>query len=312
MTILREELNEMSGTGKIMLDQGLILVPYRPRSKAPMWLAPNRPGWSGNSEDLHRRADVTDLEIWNKWVEFAPSLNIAVMSVAQVDADSPDAVALAGELGVSSEDAVWIIATRRGWRAIYRPPASVQVWNLIKAGGVDMDLLVNSPAVIPPSVHPKGHLYKWAQGHSPVDIAFADLAEPPQLLQQWWSNRCHQTERWQEQDNKPLMQPKGFLEAIRGTLQANAIKSIRENANGEALTNCPWPERHKRGDRNGSFSVNFRKQVFNCHVCQVGGSFQTLADLLGIPVDTVERRPKGRVRSISFDDPARGADSLEH
>ena len=271
-----------------------------------MWLAPNRPGWTSFPDDLHRRAEVTDLDTWNAWVKFAPKLNVAVMTVAQVDADSQEALALARELGVSSKDAVWIISTRRGWRAIYQPPKSVQIWNLIKAGDIDLDLLLNSPAVIPPSVHPKGHLYKWAPGHSPFDIAFADLAEPPQFLQEWWSNRCHQTERWQGNDSKPLTQPKGFVDAVRATLQANALKQIRENAHGDALTNCPWPDRHKRGDRGESFSVNFKMQVFNCFGCQISGSLRTLAVQLGIPVDTVERRPQGRVRVKSYDQQQNG------
>ncbi len=301
MTQLLETVVERKNTGKLLLDQGLTMVPYRFQSKAPQYLAPGHPGWTGNQDDLHTRAEVNDVATWNEWVDFAPNLNVAIMTVAQVDADSPEAIALAAELGVSRNEANWIIQTRRGWRALYQPPTTVQVWNVIKAGEVDLDLLINSPAVVPPSVHPKGHLYRWAPEHSPADISFEDLAEPPQLLQEWWSNRCHQTERWQNTDNKPLMQPRGFVEAIRGSLQANALKPIRENAKGEALTNCPWPENHKRGDRSGSFSVNFNMQVFNCHVCNVGGSFRTLAEQLRIPVDTVERRPGGRVRVNSYD-----------
>ena len=166
------------------MDQGLVVVPYT----APA----GRGGRAGKvplSDGVGGRAECRTLEELEHYLDRVPTLNLAILGVAQVDADSSEAITRAAQLGVTSDARCWIIRTRRGWRAIYRPP-DCELTNQVKAGDVDLDLLVNSPAIVPPSVHPSGAPYHWAPGHSPADIPFADLETPPQLLLEWWELLC--------------------------------------------------------------------------------------------------------------------------
>lgn len=257
--------------------QGLVVVPYTsPRSRR------RKAGKVPLRSDAGGRAECHALEEFERYLDRVPALNMAILGVAQVDADSPEAVARAAQLGVSSDARCWIIRTRRGWRAIYRPPGR-ELTNRVKAGDVDLDLLINSPALVPPSIHPSGAPYCWAPGHSPTDIPFADLEIPPPLVLQWWELLCRPPARlgYTVGENN-----RGLVDTILGVVAARSRKSTLPSPGptGWISTNCPFPEAHKHGDREPSFSVHAEHAGWICFAGCGSGSGRQLAERLGIPV----------------------------
>ena len=259
------------------MDQGLVVVPYTaPRG------AGRRAGKVPLSDGAGGRAECRTLEEFEHYLGRVPTLNMAILGVAQVDADSPEAIARAAQLGVTSDARCWIIRTRRGWRAIYRPPGR-ELTNQVKAGDVDLDLLVNSPALVPPSIHPSGAPYRWAPGHSPADIPFADLEIPPPFLVEWWEFLCRPPARrgYTVGENN-----RGLVDTILGVVAARSGKGTLPSPgpSGWISTNCPFPEAHKHGDRERSFSIHVEHGGWICFAGCGSGSGRQLAERLGIPV----------------------------
>ncbi len=286
--------SELAETVQMLFDQGLTIVPYTTPSKyndragkIPMVWQPEHPV----SRDLvGRRADCTNLEQLNLFRHRTPNLNIAILPVIQVDADSPVASITARELGVSSGAAVWIIRTRRGHRAIYRPdPDRPDLRNAVKARGVDLDLLINSPALVPPSVHPSGFHYRWIEGHSPFDVRFNELDTPPAVLLDWWENTS-KPRREIPSSGTPI-HGIGFIATLRGIVEAKQARGLASpNSDGWQSGNCVFPENHRNGDRSASFSINFELAGWTCFGGCGSGTLADLAERLGIPAPVVRGR----------------------
>ena len=269
-----------------LIAQGLVVVPYtspgsrrRKAGKVPL------------SDGAGGRAECRTVEEFERYLDRVPALNMAILGVAQVDADSPEAIARAAQLGVSSDARCWIIRTRRGWRAIYRPPGR-ELTNRVKAGDVDLDLLVNSPAIVPPSIHPSGAPYRWAPGHSPAEIPFADLEEPPVLLVEWWDLLCNPPDR-------PVHAFGGVDVDLLGAVMREVGARSRKGSlpapgrSGWISTNCPFPEAHAHADRERSFSINAEHGGWICFSGCGQGSVRELARRFGIEVARAERTRRG-------------------
>jgi len=282
-----------------LIAQGLVVVPYTsPRSRR------RKAGKAPLSDGAGGRAECRTLEEFESYLDRVPALNIAILGVAQVDADSLEAIARAAQLGVSSDARCWIIRTRRGWRAIYRPPGR-ELTNRVKAGDVDLDLLVNSPAIVPPSIHPSGEPYRWAPGHSPAEIPFADLEIPPPLLVEWWEFLCRPPrssfDRFGAAD-------RDLVEAVFSEVARRSRKGALPSPGptGWISANCPFPEAHKHGDREPSFSIHAEHGGWICFSgCGKGGARQ-LAERLGIPVSARRRTRLGVTVSRRLGATARG------
>lgn len=293
-------MNERREAARLLLSQGLTVVPYtspyghsaKP-GKAPLCY------WEG--ERKGRRVECFSLDDFDPWLRRVPTLNIAVMTVIQVDADSPEAVVQAAELGVRSTGRVWIIRTRRGWRAIYRPPARFALQNCVKAGGVDLDLLINSPALVPPSVHPSGVHYLWVDGHTPKDIPFHDLDEPPTLLQDWWGNLVRPVRTTPVREELHIGD---MVSALREAVESRQLRGslASPNSDGWQSGNCVFPENHKHGDRGRSFSINFQRGGWLCYGGCGKGTLNALAERLGISAPIVQRGRRQSIRSVMVAD----------
>ena len=105
------------------------------------------------------------------------------------DVDGQTGLDLTRRLGVNSRLRIWISLTGSSRRDdphlhfFFRHPTGIRLPRRIRPSGLELDLLVDGYAIIPPSdtgFEPKGGgLYRWAPGHSPFDIPIADLDEPP-------------------------------------------------------------------------------------------------------------------------------------
>ena len=181
---------------------------------------------------------------------------------------------------------------------LYRPPGRDDLVNVIKNGDpevdplVELDLLIHSPAIIPPSVHKSGRPYCWARGHSPADIPWPELAEPPVLLLEHWANRSRPKP---PPHVRPIVQPGGFEATIRAWLVPRAKGGVLKAPNSRGWINeiyCPLPG---HSGRNAGFGVNFEAGAYNCFSRHGGGKLSDLADQFGIEAPRAWRRRRGRV-----------------
>ena len=310
-----------------LLSQGLTVVPYVPPTapipeagKRPLW--PNYPGPIPDGLTERRiLIEPGDIETLDWALSRSPHMNIAVLNVAQVDADDAESAEFAKSLGVTQEAPCWIVRTRRGYRAIYRNPERSDIWNLTKAGTCDrrrrslanleslppgtplcecdplcaheLDLLIESPAILPPSVHPSGVPYTWAPNNNPDTIPFDELGHVPPLLLEWWAN---QVKPRKGPPLRSINQPRGFIDAVIGALQDDHRRPAREKPNGwyEPFF-CPLPGNHKRGDRRPSFAINTESTWARCWSCGYSESLTELAKHLNVPYTYVRRQRSGVV-----------------
>jgi len=275
---------------------GLTIVGLTP----PTWRHPRagklplaRDGVAGSG-----RLDMTCLADLETELLRLPDMNLAVLGIVVVDTDNDAAVRLAGRLGVTSEAPIWILRSRKGWHALYRPPRRDDLVNVTKNGDheadplVELDLLIHSPAIIPPSVHKSGRLYRWAQGHSPADIPWPELAQPPVLLLEHWANISRPKA---PSHVRPVGQPRGFEAAIRAWLAPLAKRGVLKAPNSRGWVNeihCPLPG---HSGRNAGFGVNFESGAYNCFSRHGGGSLTALAERFGIEAPRAWRRRHGRI-----------------
>lgn len=273
---------------RVLIAQGLVIVPYtspRGGGQKPGKVPLRAPGGG--------RAECRTLAEVEAYLDRAPALNIAILGVAQVDADSAEAIDKVRELGVTAAARCWMVRTRRGWKALYRKP-NRKIWNqgLGVTHGLELDLLVNSPAIVPPSVHPAGTHYTWGEGHSPADIPFADLEEPPPLLVEWWDLLCNPPDRpvhtfgGVDADLLGVVMRELGARSRKGTLRA-------PGPSGWIPTSCPFPEAHAHADRDESFSVNAQHGGWICFSGCGKGSVRELARRFGIPVGSAQRTRHG-------------------
>jgi len=59
---------------------------------------------------------------------------------------------------------------------------------------------------------------------------------------------------------------------------------------GEVLIQCPWPEKHRRGDAHASCRVNPERNVFYCDPCGRGGGVVEFARALGVELRPADQR----------------------
>ena len=140
-----------------------------------------------NSDPQVRQTASVDPATVNAWWAKQPAFNVAVATgaaagVFAVDVDGPEGEAsLAaleqehGPLPVTLEQ-----KTGRGRHLFFAMPAEGDVRNSASQIGAGLDIRGSGGyVVVAPSIHPDGHQYRWAQGHSPADIR---PATPPQWL----------------------------------------------------------------------------------------------------------------------------------
>lgn len=300
-----------------LLEQGLVVVPYR----SPWAIDCKKPGKQPFSDPARHaregkwRAECHTVAEFEPFLAREPDLNIAVLGVAQVDCDDARAQAWAREYGVSRSQSAWFIRTRRGWRAVYRPPAGAEgLVDRTKAGcycqdladetqravcayhsrfpqdrgRLELDLLVVVPCIVPPSIHPSKVSYQWANGHSPSDIPFGELDEPPALVVDFWQNI---TKPKAEYPYRQFPQGHGFEAALKAALRPEMGQFKPEDKDGWIdRIHCPFPSHQ---DEDPSFSVNFRWGAWKCwSMCGTGG-LRRLAEQLNVPVPTLWRLPGG-------------------
>ena len=292
-----------------LFDQGCTLVPFTSHLETRYdWIdnAGKHPCWWPNRLSGDRRPLVRSITELNPWLEIgsrnkdgqlggsSPFINLAVMGLAQVDADDDASIEWAREYGVTSDDNVWIVKTRRAWRALYRDPEDDRLRLTTKAFGFKLDLLVNSPALVPPSIHPSGFHYQWAPGHSPTEIRFDQLSLPPVLVREKWAeiHRPKMTAR----SSAPLAQPRDLAASVEQEVERRSRTGLTApNRDGERKASCPFPENHSGGDAHPSFWLNGPKEVYLCRSSCGGGSYKELADKFGLLVPTVDRRSASRI-----------------
>ncbi len=275
---------------------GLTIVGLTP----PTWNHPRagklplaRDGVAGSG-----RLDMASLADLEAEAQRLPDMNLAVLGIAVVDTDNGAAVKLARQLGVTSDAPIWILSTSKGWHALYRPPGRDDLVNVTKNGNhkanplVELDLLIHSPAIIPPSVHKSGHRYRWALGHSPADIPWPELAQPPVLLVEHWGNIVRPKDR---PHVRPIVQPGGFEAAMRAWLESRSKRGVLKAPDAKGWIHelyCPLPG---HSGRNASFGVNFELNGYICFSRHGGGTLTRLAEVFGIEAPRAWRRRHGRV-----------------
>ncbi len=281
-------------TVEVLTLAGLVVVPCLP------WNArARRPGKAPLSDADGHRVECATVDAFRPWLRRVRTMNIAALGVAQVDADNDAAHGLARDLGVTSSASVWMIRTARGYRNLYRLPKR-RLRAVTKNGDpkaeplVELDLLVDVPAIVPPSRHPSGTWYRWVPGRSPFEISLSELVEPPPLLLDHWENLNQRGRAGGIRPGPPaLEQPVGFDSAMLTWLGTRTNgRPLREKPNGwiEGIT-CPFPELHAGGDEHPSFSINLRLGVWKCWSHGESGSLRSLAETFNI---VAPRRYRGR------------------
>lgn len=153
------------------LSRGWSVIPIQPGDK--------RPALGSWEQYQHRRATESEARRW--WAERA--YNVAVVTgqisgLIVLDVDGPKGrEALAG-LALPPTPTVM---TGKGWHYYFAYPQGARVGNAVGLlPGVDVrgD---GGYVVAPPSIHPSGRRYEWADGLSPEDVPLADC--PAWLLE---------------------------------------------------------------------------------------------------------------------------------
>lgn len=299
-----------------LIAQGLRVLPIR----GPLDTGTGNPGKHPCYDAvLEGRPLISDINEFERWltptkglIGSGPFINLAIVEgqIAQVDCDTAEALTLAQRYGVDLDGAMWTVRTARGWKFFYKNPGDPRLLNRINLGGCEchpagLDLICNSPAVCPPSIHKTGALYQWGAGHSPTAIEYRDLEEPPPGIIDRWLHDYHRP----RQARDVIPQSADLIEAVRDRLAASSRRgSLREGAGGWSSTNCPFPEHGKgRGDRGASFSVIFTGA--GGWICFAGcgkGSLGELAKRLGLNVATRSRSRAGVNVSIPVAGSRRG------
>jgi hypothetical protein len=161
------------------------VVLIRPRSKMPI-PSPANNGWLVIDDPDAVRAEV--MAATGKYG--VP--NLAVLSGRQknsplitLDVDGASGMDQARRLGVSRNDACWIERTGSGnYAAFFHAGDAPDLPRVVKAGGVDLDLITNGYQLVPPSVTKSK--YVWLEEHSPSEIPFGDLTDLPDAVIQYW------------------------------------------------------------------------------------------------------------------------------
>ncbi len=256
---------------QIFQETGLPVVLVYPRSKRPIPDPVSGTWWRITS-----------------WHEFEGALsnlgngvNLALecLGLVQVDCDSYDALKWAKSRGLASTDSNWILKTGRGWRAFYNAPAPGLFTHTDPTHETPDLLAAGHLALVPPSTHPSGFLYRWATGHSPADIPFTELSSLPiPILEAWRELKESGSSRMRRSS---MSAPPGWLaliyEAIYDHLEGIGHRLL-PGRHGGITTTCPLHE-----DRSPSFSIHPSKG-WKCFSGCGEGRLTLLAHRLGINV----------------------------
>ncbi len=153
------------------LGRGLSVIPIRPRDKRPLV------DWEPYAQERPRGPD------WNAWWKDFARCNVAVVYAGSevpdgqqlvcVDTDTPEAEAWVCEQ--SPLPATPTVKTAKGFHRYYLAPVG---YEHATAGDVTPEVRAGVHySLLPPSVHPTGAVYEWAEGLSLADIPFAPLPD---------------------------------------------------------------------------------------------------------------------------------------
>jgi len=158
---------------------GLTPIPCEPRSKKPAC------AWA---QWEYRRPEWEELEqVWHEAINrFGENLNIATIlgkahGLCAVDIDNPENFRQARQvIGLTEDDLrTWTTLSHRGGALIFRYPNGYNLPSKTLNELWGSELLGNGRIlVLPPSIHPKGTVYRWLKGHEPDQIPLADIPEP--------------------------------------------------------------------------------------------------------------------------------------
>lgn len=79
-------------------------------------------------------------------------------------------------------------------------------------------------------------------------------------------------------------------------LEQTVLQRSGKREGAEIRFCCPYPERHKNGDQHPSARYHLSKHVWHCDVCEAGGGWRELAELLDVPIP---RRNQGRPEVVA-------------
>ena len=176
----QNRLSQLIAAGEELTSSGIPVLPIRPRAKAPIPHPTDGSWWTIDDPD-----DVAPV------FGVHPDANLAMLCgrgkgspVLVVDIDGPSGLAKVRELGVNSAADCWCQRTGSGnWQITYYADDGLEIHRRVKPQGVDLDLVVDGYALVPPSTT-KGP-YRWQPGHGPSEIPLSDLASPPTALVEW-------------------------------------------------------------------------------------------------------------------------------
>jgi hypothetical protein len=157
--------------------------PCRPREKLPLL------------KDWPAKATTDAPTIWAWWQQW-PDANVSVATgpesgllVLDVDGDLGEAALarLERKHGPLPDFAPLQMTGGGGWQVLFDWPEDRIIRNSVGRLGPKLDIKATGGAcLLPPSIHPSGQRYRWAEGRSPWDIVFSpapdwllDILDPP-------------------------------------------------------------------------------------------------------------------------------------
>lgn len=168
--------NKLLAAAEWYARRGWYIFPLKPRGKEPL------PGTHGV---LDATTDLAQIAAW--WAAH-PDANIggacgpSGLTVVDVDGDKGGRESWAElRASYSIDDQTLTSLTASGQHLIYANPPGVATRNTASKLGAGLDTRGHGGyIVLPPSVHPSGHVYRWEVGYRPDDMA--PLPLPPVLI----------------------------------------------------------------------------------------------------------------------------------
>jgi len=257
--------------GSRYLAVGLRLVPLVPRDKRPYGSKIPDPvtGW--------RIKYIASVDEWQTFLQTHPLCNVGVQwPGVQVDIDSSEAQRWAEDRGLSTSNCSWTIITGRGTRSLFAP-SPTQLSTVIDASHQRPDFLAPGRlAVLPPSVHPNGTVYAWADGRSPADIPYTTLPQMPDAIRDAWLTSIRSPIKANVSSEAPSWVALVFESICEHLRQEGHY--LRQMNSGSVVTSCPFHD-----DRHPSFSLH-PERGWKCFAGCGQGRLTQLAAKLGIRV----------------------------
>lgn len=264
----------MNNWQKTYFESDLRLMPLIPYSKFPYAL--------GNRTDYLTGYNVWFTESIEQWNEFVNRHRLSNIGTywpgVQVDMDSERAAMWGREHGITRNIRAWIIQTGRGYRVLFKKPDGFNLRSCVDPSHAIPDLLQpNSIAVLPPSLHKTGRLYRWLKGFSPLDIPISDLQEPPAPILEYWQSQKQPERHYPRVDRPPANWLGLVFEAIVKHMEATG-RRLRPLSNGGFITTCPFHD-----DRDPSLTIH-PERGYKCFAGCGKGRLTALAAKLGVRV----------------------------